>query len=286
MSVNQIGALVWWSINEGRVDRNTLVSAFTNNNIPNEYLPREINNGRAFKRALSKVEKLSNKGEKYRGIVLTKVSEDKSRIVMEIHEREIDIEDTYQSVNMRAADRIVFNKDVGFIDFGSGKYTDIIRDFIGEAQQYYQASDIRLMVGGLIKDYLGAFACRDRGAVYFVGADKINLFADIQNFITQTVGGGLIDFPIYEAKIKEVGTMCLKEMMEEFNTMREETIEVIQTAKQNRVIENRIEKFDKFRNQMMGYAKLLKLDCDDVLAQAQKCSDILSECLGRKEIKI
>lgn len=263
-----LGYLVWWSIKEGMVTLPQLQQAAINNSIPQNFLPKEISAGRAFKRALNKMEKQSNSGQKYRGLVLTKASEDKTRIVFTVHERNID--SSGEDVYIDQADRIVFNKEVGYIDYGSGRYADIVRELLGESQTFFNSNDIRLIVVALIQDYIGAFAARDRGAVYFVPHHKLAQLENVKKFIQQTVGGGVVDWPVYEEKKADIRGICLDEMKKELANLQEEAQRAIDEGKQARVFLNRIEQMKKYQKQLKGYAELLEMDIEEINAIVEK----------------
>jgi hypothetical protein len=265
MATQLLGNLVWFSVNgSGKIDRNKLLSAAYNNSIPSSYMPREIDPGRAFKRALRKVELMSNKGEKYSGIVLTKVSEDSTRTVFTIHERSVD--KYTENVEISQEDRIVFLKENCYIDWGSSRYVDEVRNLLGDCMTYYTAQDIRKIVTDLVKSYLECVpAGNDGGGVYFVAPEKLAMLQNIKNFIQETVGGGLQDWPVYEEKKSELGELCSNQFKAELNTLAEEAMDSLRDATQMRVFTNRLEKFKKFRNKVHCYAELLSFESTQMM---------------------
>jgi hypothetical protein len=259
---NLLGCLAWWQIKEGHTTLTQLQDSASRNNIPNEFLPKEISGGRGFRRALAKMEKVANSGQKYRGLVLTKVDEDKTRILFTVHER--DVSQLAETVDINLADRIKFNKKTGSIDFGAGRYADQVRELLAETSVFYTSNDVRVIVSNLVQNYIGAFSARQQGAVYFVSRDKMPLLQNVRQFIKETVGGDIQDWPVYEEKKKDARGICIENAKNELKALQEECSKAASEGKQVRVFKNRLDALEKYQNQLKGYAVLLEMDIEDI----------------------
>lgn len=273
---NMLGKLVMWKVKESKVTRQTLVNAFYNNNIPNDFMPREISNAQAFRRALRIVEKQSCSGERYKGLVITKILEDQARIIFEIHEREIN--DVTETVSIQQAEKIVFNKSANSYEYGS-HYADAIQDLLAECQNFYTSSNIRTIVTRLINDHITAIPLRERGGAYFVPANKMSFLNNIDQFIKDTTDGGLTMFPIYTPERKTLGNLAIEQLIGEFQEIQEEAEKALEDHSGPTKFNGRIEKWKSYRNKVSVYSDLLQFN-------AEKLTEAIEQSVAVIETKM
>jgi len=268
-----LGKLCWWHVEDCKVSRAKLMDAFETLNLPKQYLPKEIDNSRAFKRALREIEKQSNSGEKYKGIVVTKISDNEARALYSIHERHID--KASERAYIDEADTLSFNKENGVIDYGN-KYADQIRELLGDCQQYYTAQNIRTIVRDLIKGWVQAISARERGAVYFVRNDQFEHLVLIDKFIKATCGGEIMDFPVYEAKRGDVWKLAASEMIQEYVELRQSSLDAMDKPNGYKcALQNRADQLGEFGKKMEMYALLLNENADAIFAQIKETQQLL-----------
>jgi hypothetical protein len=276
IATNVLGSLCWWQVEDKKVTYDRLLNAIQTCNLPTKYMPRKIDNSRAFRRALREIEKQSNAGERFKGIVITKIADNEARAVYAIHVREVDKENEAAYVNFE--DQIDFNKLTGTVNYGS-KYADQIEELLKDCLNFYTAANVRTIVGQLIKDWVQAVPARERGAVYFVRRDQFENLETIRKFIQMTTGGDIMDFPVFEAKRQEVWKITASELMAEYLEIRQSALEAMTNANFSCKIKNRMTELKEFEDKMMLYADLLQEDVSGIRNQIKETSDQLDKVL-------
>lgn len=277
-----LGKLLWWKIAENNVTIDQIKDAASVANIPADYLPRAISGARAFKRAMDKVVKESKTGDKFSGIVVTKVVEDKARIVYTIHDR--DVNKGLETVDFGGQEKVTYLKESNVISYGE-KYTEKIQEWLGICRASYTAGDIRMIVTRLVLDHIQAFAVREKGGVYFAPVDSLDVLENVNKFIALTTGGQIYSFPVFAPEKKDIGAICISELMDELETLAQETAEALEDTTGSTKFTNRMERYQAFRNKVTMYSEIMEFNnkvlLDTIDAHSKKVSDMLMTRYGK-----
>ncbi len=154
-----IGSVTWWAIREVQIRREEMKALFQEIDIPEGWLPPEITNYNAFKKAINKIQP----GSKYmfRDI---------------LHSPEKTVWGVVKEEKQVVAETLDYNVSNKLILWGDGRLevenptfpADIIGNYYSHFKETYVSQDIRKMLLDVIQDHFYSTAIREAGGVYFI----------------------------------------------------------------------------------------------------------------------
>ncbi len=187
-----IGRLLWFSVSDMKVDRDTLEDLFSQAGIDHKYLPKGISPRDALRRATKEIEvKREPNGQKgvYTNLLVREVTCDKERLVRQVVRETVDSDNTrlgydviasvvlegqdYPALNVQGMGISLHPKEQRLIDSVYDRFSDAI--------DYYNGKNVRDIVKKVLFD-CNPVSVRPSGGVYFVPEDYSNVVEGLKEF--------------------------------------------------------------------------------------------------------
>ncbi len=275
-----LGTLIWWSLNDNRIDWKELQELVQDKSFDEEHMPKAVRPTGAFRRAWRE---LAGKLQQ-EGLLLRQIRDSEIGILLGL------VEETKDSVNESLDYELDvtfgFDKKTGLLT-KSGTEDHPVFDKLRAAYAHHLAlttQDIRSMVTSFAR--LRGVSLRESGGVYFIPRDFQKSLDALGEVLHSFGSNSLYQLPLYESpSSKSVLTQVAKlSLDEEIRRVKEELEKFLAEGKESKTrdstLKRRLDTFEKLRSRVRTFAGLLSFQSDSLTDQLQEMTEQVRKSLG------
>lgn len=272
-----LGDLIWWSLSDARVDRETLVAIWSDAGLPADLLPEPPSADKAFKAAI----KEAQVGQP--GRLLRLAVETETEIVFGVV-REDRLGDGKLAYSQEA--RVTLERDrerVTTDTSGHDLASDVIRRF-GLLKSTHVPDDVRRTLVRALETF-AAMSLRPSGGVYWCPAPFAAQVRQLQVAI-QRIGQSTVSvLPVHRSTEAEktLGQVARDSIEVELAALRAEIDSfVLAPPERTGTLERRLEVFDQLRSRARMYRDVLRIEVDTLDQQLGQLTATVTQLIASK----